>query len=176
MGHPIFSDGWAKACASQLNDREGYRRAAATWEGSVVLLMTGDPPEAIDQERRVLLDLWSGGCREARTAVPSDEEPARYVMAGSPATWAQVLTGRLAPSWPSSRGASSWSRAAWPSCCPTWRWPPNWWQRQRRWKRCFQLKIEDFRLKICGGQDCAEMSAWLRRGSRPVHRTPAGAA
>ncbi len=97
MAHPIFSDGWAKACAQQLNDREGYRRAAATWEGSVVLLMTGDPPEAVERERRVLLDLWSGGCREARTAVPSDEEPARYVMAGSAATWAQVLTGRLAP-------------------------------------------------------------------------------
>jgi putative sterol carrier protein len=97
MAHAVFSDDWARACAEELNTREGYRQAGADWEGSVVLLMTADSAAGSREERRVLLDLWRGVCREARVASRADEEPARYVMAGAPDTWRRVLTGGLAP-------------------------------------------------------------------------------
>ena len=97
MAHPMFSDAWARACAQELNSREGYRQAGADWEGSVVLLMTADSDENESVERRVLLDLFRGECREARQASREDEAPARYVLAGSAKTWTQVLTGHLPP-------------------------------------------------------------------------------
>lgn len=97
MAYPMFSDAWAGECARELNSREGYRHAGADWEGSVVLLMTADAAAGQPAERRVLLDLYRGVCRTAREATPGDEAPARYVLAGSPQTWTQVLTGHLSP-------------------------------------------------------------------------------
>ena len=45
--------------------------------------MTAIPPERSSRSA-ILLDPMVRGCREARTAVPSDEDPARYVMARLP--------------------------------------------------------------------------------------------
>jgi putative sterol carrier protein len=77
-----------------LNQREGYRAAAATWEGAILLVMLGD---GAGQERRVFLDLWHGDCRDARAAGPEDEAAARYVLTGTVAAWQQVLTSAVAP-------------------------------------------------------------------------------
>lgn len=92
---PVFSDDWARACAAVLNQREGYRAAAATWEGAILLSMTAIGPEG--SERRVFLDLWHGDCRMARAALVDDEAVARYVLSGTVVVWRQVLAGSLAP-------------------------------------------------------------------------------
>jgi putative sterol carrier protein len=92
---PVFSDDWARACAEVLNQRLGYRAAAATWEGAILLMMTAIGPDQV--ERRVFLDLWHGDCREARAAGPDDEAAARYVLSGTVFAWRQVLTGIQAP-------------------------------------------------------------------------------
>jgi putative sterol carrier protein len=92
---PVFSHDWAQACAEVLNQREGYRAAAATWEGAILLTMTGVGPH--QDERRVFLDLWHGDCRLARAAGPDDEQVARYVLSGTLVAWQAVLTGSVAP-------------------------------------------------------------------------------
>jgi putative sterol carrier protein len=92
---PVFSDDWARACADVLNQRLGYRAAAATWEGAILLMMTAIGPD--QGERRVFLDLWHGDCRAARAADPADEAAARYVLSGTVIAWRQVLTGTQAP-------------------------------------------------------------------------------
>ncbi|HSB55939.1 MAG TPA: SCP2 sterol-binding domain-containing protein [Gemmatimonadales bacterium] len=91
----IFSDDWARACALVLNQGEGYRAAAATWEAIIVLTMTEVAPKG--GERRVLLDLFQGACRAARAGNADDETGAHYVMSGSELAWRQVLTGTVPP-------------------------------------------------------------------------------
>jgi len=95
MTLPVFSDAWAMACSLVLNQNSAYRKAAATWEGALLLHMA--PPPGGAEERCVFLDLWHGECRAARAAAPGDEAEARYILSGSTSSWRLVLTGRVAP-------------------------------------------------------------------------------
>lgn len=92
---PVFSNDWARACAHLLNSQDGYRAAAAGWEATIVLTMSGLSGE--ENERRVFLDLHRGECREARAGTAEDEAAAKYVLSGSATAWQQVLMGTLAP-------------------------------------------------------------------------------
>ncbi|MDH4348547.1 MAG: SCP2 sterol-binding domain-containing protein, partial [Gemmatimonadota bacterium] len=94
MSLEVFSDAWARACAVAINDNPSYRAAAVTWEGSILLHIVASDPGS---ERRVYLDLWRGECREARSGTATDEDAARYILAGDHAAWHQVLTGVTAP-------------------------------------------------------------------------------
>ncbi|MEP6573431.1 MAG: SCP2 sterol-binding domain-containing protein [Gemmatimonadota bacterium] len=91
----VFSNAWAAACARELNGRPAYQAAAATWEGAVVLQMSGGDIDVPD--RAVFLDLWHGQCRTARAAAPGDLDMAAYVLAGTIDAWRGVLEGRTAP-------------------------------------------------------------------------------
>ncbi len=55
MSHEVFSEDWARNWAGELRRSDAYRTAAATWEGSLTLVMdagdAGDP-------RAVFADLW----------------------------------------------------------------------------------------------------------------------
>jgi len=90
-----FTDEWARAWCATLNQSEVYRQTAASWEGSVALVVRGaaDPEPA----GAVFLDLWHGECRGAREALPSDLEAAAFVLEAGPAAWRAVLEGRQAP-------------------------------------------------------------------------------
>ena len=90
MAIDAFSEAWAAAWGRALNASEGYRRAAARWEGSVVLRQA-------DDGRGVFLDLWHGDCRAARLASTADGEAAVYVLEATRADWRELMTGRLAP-------------------------------------------------------------------------------
>ena len=90
----LFSDDWARACAAGINANEEYRKAAATWEGAVLLVMT---PEAGLETRAAYFDLWHGDCRAGRAAEPDDVADAAYVIEATAAAWRQVLEGRVAP-------------------------------------------------------------------------------
>jgi putative sterol carrier protein len=92
----LFSAPWLEAWQRELNESAAYRDAAAQWEWPLILSITGDGHEAIDEpERSAYLDLWHGKCREARPAARTDEESARFIISGSIAVWRQVLDGRL---------------------------------------------------------------------------------
>jgi len=83
-----FSQGWAEAWASELNASDAYRATAERWEGAVALVLEDSEPAA---RRAVLLDLWHGRCRSARTADPDGLDDAAYVFTGDLAAWKQVL-------------------------------------------------------------------------------------
>jgi putative sterol carrier protein len=92
----LFSAPWLEAWQRELNASAAYRDAAAQWEWPLILSITGEGREASDAaERSAYLDLWHGKCREARPAVQTDEESARFIISGSIAVWRQVLDGRL---------------------------------------------------------------------------------
>lgn len=92
----MFTREWAVAWGEQINASGAYRNAARTWKWPVVLTMQEDPGLGLG-ERSVYLDLHQGDCREARDAAPGDLESAPYILAADPATWKQVLDGRLEP-------------------------------------------------------------------------------
>ncbi len=97
MAAEVFSDAWAKAWCTKLNGSEAYQKAAASWEGALILVVEADPSLGIQENRAVYLDLWHGACRDARAATPEDFEDAAYVITADPYSWKQVLEGQLEP-------------------------------------------------------------------------------
>ncbi|TBH21112.1 SCP2 sterol-binding domain-containing protein [Thermus thermamylovorans] len=90
-----FSENWAQAYCQKLSQSEAYRKAAATWEGSLALRVRPDPSQGLPQGVAVVLDLWHGACRGAR--VVEGEAEADFVIEADLATWQEVLEGRLEP-------------------------------------------------------------------------------
>jgi len=89
-----FSQAWAEAWADALNGSEAYRSVAAAWEGAVALVMN----DGVSQSRRaVLLDLWHGRCRAARTVDSEDLADAVYVFEGARVAWRQILATGSSP-------------------------------------------------------------------------------
>ncbi len=91
--HQAFSEPWARAWADQLRDDEAYRKAAATWEGSIALEAhrEGEPAGA------VFADLWHGECRTARAASVDDLAEADYVIRAALPIWKKVMAGKVDP-------------------------------------------------------------------------------
>lgn len=93
----VFTEEWSRACCEQLNQHEGYRQAAADWEGASVMVMTADPAQGVHEDRAVYLDAARGRCNGARTATPEDMEEAPYVFRADPATWKRLMAGEVEP-------------------------------------------------------------------------------
>jgi hypothetical protein len=68
MSQEVFTASWVRRWADDLAASDDYRRAAAKWEGSLVIEMAADPALGVGEDRGVLLDLWHGECRAARIA------------------------------------------------------------------------------------------------------------
>ena len=96
MASEIMSEAWAQAWSEALNASEGFRAAAAGWEGALAVAVRGEPKRGIEG-RAVFLDLWHGMCRAARAAQPSDLEKARFILTADADTWVELLRGGLDP-------------------------------------------------------------------------------
>jgi putative sterol carrier protein len=93
----LFTEAWAQQAASVLQASEGYKTAAKTWEGAMVMTMQADASLGIPEARSVYFDLWHGECRAARAANAGDIASAPYVISADAFTWKQVLEGKLEP-------------------------------------------------------------------------------
>ncbi len=89
-----FSDQWAKAWGAALNGSTTYREAAATWEGSIAVTVSGASGQG---EPAVFLDVWHGHCRAAREATSDDVADAAFVLEATPAAWKLVLASQVSP-------------------------------------------------------------------------------
>jgi putative sterol carrier protein len=112
MESEIFSESWAKVWAKRIKENEAYRKAAANWEGAMVLVMNADPSWGIAEERAVIADLWHGDCRGAKIAESEDLLEAPYVIRANPATWKDVLAGKLDPIFGLVRGKLKLARGS----------------------------------------------------------------
>ena len=93
----VFTADWVDAWAAELRANEAYQKAAATWEGAVVLEMTADPNAGLPEDRLVFLDLWHGECRDARLATAEDRETSKIVLRATPEEWRRILDGKVEP-------------------------------------------------------------------------------
>jgi putative sterol carrier protein len=92
-GDGLFSaTGIAEWCR-RLNGSSEFARAAAGWHGTLVLVEDRDPAPG----RRTWITVDDGACTEARVAMPGDEQRAEFVLAASPATWAELVSARTTP-------------------------------------------------------------------------------
>lgn len=90
---PLFGEGWAARWAGEIAASEAYRKAAAGWEGALVLALpaAGDPG--------VWVDLLHGACRGARAATAEDRATAPFVLEAPLPVWQRLLAGSLDPLW-----------------------------------------------------------------------------
>jgi putative sterol carrier protein len=112
MASEIFTDKWAKAWGKKINENESYRKAAANWEGAMVLVMGSDPAFGIAADRAVIADLWHGQCRGSHAAKDEDLKQAPYVIRATPATWKEVLAGNIDPIFGLLRGKLKLSKGS----------------------------------------------------------------
>lgn len=97
MAAEIFTDDWAVLWSDSINANEDYKKAAATWEGAIGMVMTPNPDMGISEQRIVIADLWHGDCRGARAATSDDLDDTPYLITAGPAAWKSVLEGRTDP-------------------------------------------------------------------------------
>ena len=91
----VFSEEWVKKLCDLLNQSEEYKKAAAKWEGGLVIVDAKAPSIGIMEDRAVYMDLWHGDCREAKVATDEDFEKAKFVLKADPFSWLDILEGRL---------------------------------------------------------------------------------
>ncbi len=95
MALEVFTESWAQAWKTEINQSKAYEEAARTWEWPLVLVMEADPDENVPDQRAVFADLYHGKCREARLAAMADLQSAPYVISADPFAWREVLEGSL---------------------------------------------------------------------------------
>lgn len=95
----VFTDPWAVAWGEALRSSEAYKRAAASWEGAIVLQVEAEPTANLSTARSVFLDLQHGDCRAARRADEQDLATAPFLIRADLATWRRVLAGEIEPVW-----------------------------------------------------------------------------
>lgn len=104
MAAEIFTDDWARLWSDAINANANYKQAATKWEGAIAMVMSPDGDMGIPEERVVIADLWHGDCRGAHAADEEDLAGAPYVIRANPATWKEVLAGRVDPIFGLLRG------------------------------------------------------------------------
>ena len=112
MSAEIFTDKWARSWGRKINENSAYRRAAANWEGAMVLVMAADTGWGIENERAVIADLWHGECRGATAASDDDMKAAPFIIRAAPATWKDVMAGRIDPIFGLLRGKLKLARGS----------------------------------------------------------------
>jgi putative sterol carrier protein len=91
------SEEWLKEYVQRINDSEGYREAAATWEGDVAYVIEAEPDKGVAEDTWAWLDLWHGECREGKLVTPAEGDKARFVIRAPYSRWKEVIKKELDP-------------------------------------------------------------------------------
>jgi putative sterol carrier protein len=91
------SDAWLETYRQRINASDGYREAAATWEGDVAFLFQAEPDRGVPGDLWAWLDLWHGECRAARMVAADEGRASQYVISAPYSRWKEVLAGDLDP-------------------------------------------------------------------------------
>jgi putative sterol carrier protein len=95
MGTKFPTDEWIKAAMVEVNNSEAYKKAAATWEGDIIFLVTALPGQR--KEVALYMDLWHGECREAFEVTDISIQQAEFKIIAPLAVWRKVLEKKLDP-------------------------------------------------------------------------------
>ncbi len=87
------SDEWIKKFKDELNRNKEYEKAAKTWEGDFLFIVT--PDEDLQEELIFYVDLWHGKCRDA--SLVKGKKEAAFIFKGSYSHWKQVIEKKIDP-------------------------------------------------------------------------------
>ena len=91
------SQEWLDAYRSRINESESYRKAAATWEGDLALVIEAEPASDWQRTQAGVLDLWHGECRDARLVDEAGAANAAFAIRAPYSRWKQVMRRELDP-------------------------------------------------------------------------------
>ncbi|MFO7739829.1 MAG: SCP2 sterol-binding domain-containing protein [Desulfatiglandaceae bacterium] len=86
---------WASKYAEKIQGDEKYKHAAATWEGSVVLVFKAEPRAGLEDDFFVFMDLWHGECHAVRIVPAALGRSGDYVLEAEYDRWKKVLRKEL---------------------------------------------------------------------------------
>ncbi len=95
MAIKFATEEWIKALQAALNDSEGYREAAKTWEGDFYFVVSEGGP--ITQDVYMYMDLWHGECRDAKQVANAAEKDPAFVLSAPLDAWKKVVGKELDP-------------------------------------------------------------------------------
>lgn len=95
MAVQFATEAWIKALKDELNQSEGYREAAKTWEGDFYFVVTQGGP--IAEDVYMYMDLWHGECREAMEIQDPGEKSPAFIMSAPVDVWQKVVGKELDP-------------------------------------------------------------------------------
>ena len=93
----VFTPPWIDAYRGQVRESPSYRKAAATWEGDITLVIQEDASRAFPSDLYVYMDLRHGECRDIRLVDADAGNKAKFIITGGYARWKQVIRGELEP-------------------------------------------------------------------------------
>ena len=87
------SEEWLNELKDSLNADKPFQKAAAKWEGSLVMHVQAD--ELLDKETIMWIDPYHGKIRDARILNSLDEERSEFVLGAKYATWKAIINGEM---------------------------------------------------------------------------------
>ncbi len=95
MGIKFASDEWIKALMDEVNNSDGYRKAAKAWEGDFYFVV--DQGDGMSEEITMYMDLWHGECRDAYSVDDPGQVSPAFVLSGPLSAWRNVLEKKIDP-------------------------------------------------------------------------------
>ena len=84
---------WLNELKDSLNADKTFEKAAAKWEGSLVMHVQAD--ELLDKETIMWIDPYHGKVRDAKIINSLDEEESEFVLGAQYSTWKAIINGEM---------------------------------------------------------------------------------
>jgi len=97
MGVKAFSDEFATAYKSELNNSQKYRQAAKGWKWTVGLVVDAEADKNVPQPKGIFLDLFDGEARDVRMVSVEEARKADFVITAPYSRWKEVMRRQLDP-------------------------------------------------------------------------------
>jgi putative sterol carrier protein len=95
MGIQFATDAWVKALMAELNQSDGYAKAAKNWEGDFYFIVDQGP--GVPEDVYLYMDLWHGECRDAFLVEDSSVKSPVFELRASLDVWQGVLNKKIDP-------------------------------------------------------------------------------
>ena len=84
---------WLNELKDSLNADKAFEKAAAKWEGSLVMNVQAD--ELLDKETIMWIDPYHGKIRDAKVISSLEEEKSEFVLSAKYSTWKSIINGEM---------------------------------------------------------------------------------
>lgn len=91
------SEEWWSAYVERINASDGYKIAAADWEGDITFVFEAEPDKGVPLDVWAWMDLWHGACRNGALVSAEDGGRAPFVIRAPYTRWKQVIRKELDP-------------------------------------------------------------------------------